>query len=458
MAIEHTEPLVRAFTRFGATIRRVRPRALAAWVALACAALAFGAPGSAQYNPQFVVQPVPPDLEIRARAEAVILSDNDGGNPPGVITVPQLRAWIGMMNASLRNAGAHIVISFNPRTDLARVRNTTINRLSHDSNGPAAKLASHYPGKMVVLLRAYELTSSGGGVSVTGNGYTAYNPYVPVGSPDCKTGIEGACSASYSVLPSIYCATTVGTDLVKPGRKFGPLGPDTSGCGITNDNFYEYQNFEQFAHESGHYFGLPHTFPGTYDFLGTPALLQSWYRGTPRSGTTRSIHIYDGDSPNGPLVTDGTNLTSGWTFTIPDTRPDAGSHLITNNGLSLCNTEKKTITDSSGASIAFQRTRYTLHARSGGPVTLHFTPDKGNVMSYFLCKRPMTYSPGQVATMRSNIVNDPQRNYLLCDDPRDAVFKKYINCATGARRVFHVVFPPGQSPPPGGHDAYSHYY
>jgi hypothetical protein len=76
-------------------------------------------------------------------------------------------------------------------------------------------------------------------------------------------------------------------------------------------------------------------------------------------------------------------------------------------------------------------------------------------MSYFLCKRPMTYSPGQVATMRSVLVNDPQRNYLLCDDPRNAAFRRYINCATGAR-VFHVVVPRGLKPPPNG-DVYTRY-
>lgn len=428
-----------------------------AFALVLCAAFAATRSGSAPADPQFVVQPVP-GIDIHVRAEAVILADNNGSNPPGVITIAQLREWIKIMNSSLRLSGAHIVVNFNPRTDLAHVRDTKLNRLSHDSNGRAAKLAAHYPGKMVVLLRAYELTGTGSAVGVTGNGYTAYNPYVPVGSPDCRTGNEGACSASYSVLPSVYCATTVGTDLVKPGQKYGPLGPDRSGCGITNDNWYEYQNFEQFAHESGHYLGLPHTFPGAYDFLGTPSLLQSWYQGNPRAGTTRSIEIYDGDSPNGPLVNDGSEMMRGWSFTVSDTRSDAGAHLITDNGLSMCNTQTKTITDSSGAKIGFNRTGYTLHAAYDGPVTLHFRPEKDNVMSYFLCKRPMTYSQGQVATMRSDLVNDPQRNYLLCDDPRDSAFRKYINCANGSRRPWHVVIQAGSSPPPDGHKIYSHYY
>jgi hypothetical protein len=372
---------------------------------------------------------VPGSMMIHVRMEAVLLSDNDGSNPKGVLSLAQLEQWIDNANKSLSVSNANVVIDFDQKKDLARVRNTAINHLNHNHDRIASEHAAKYLNKMVVFFRAYG--PAGSGVGVTGNGYTAYNEYIPVGSPGCTGSLTGACSASYTVMPSVYCGTTVGTDRVKKGQPNGPLGPDISGCGIKNSGgWYIYQNFGQLTHEVGHYFGLPHTFPGSYDFLGTPALLQSWYDGTPRAGTKRSIRIYDGDSADGPLITDGTNLMSGWTFTVPDTPADAGAHLITDNNISMCHTPDTTIKDSSGASIAFFSNGYTLHASfAGKPVTLTFHPDKGDVMSYFLCKRPMTFSAGQVATIRHVLTTDPQRNYLLCNNPEDKALLRYMTCA-----------------------------
>ena len=390
---------------------------------------------SIQANTTVAKADPPGSMMIHVRMEAVILSDNDGSNPSGVLSEAQLEQWIDNANQSLSVSNANVVIDFDPKKDLVRVRNTTINHLNHNHDRIASERAAKYPNKMVVFFRAYG--PAGSGVGVTGNGYTAYNEYVPVGDPGCTGSSTSACSASYTVMPSVYCGTTVGTDRVKPKQPNGPLGPDKSGCGIKNSGgWYVYQNFGQLTHEVGHYFGLPHTFPGSYDFPGTPTLLQSWYDGTPRSGTKRSIRIYDGDSADGPLITDGTNLMSGWTFTVPDTPADAGAHLITDNNISMCHTPDTTIKDSSGASIMFFSTGYTLHASfAGKPVTLTFHPDKGDVMSYFMCRRPMTFSAGQVATIRHVLTTDPQRNYLLCNDPADAAILRYMTCP-GTRPPF----------------------
>ena len=382
---------------------------------------------------------------IHVRMEAIITANDDGSNPKGILSAAQLRTWIHSANLSFRVSNANIVLDFDPAKDLAHVRNTKINHLAHNNDAVASAQAAHYPGKMVVFFRAYG--PAGSGIGVTGNGYTAYNRYVPIGSVDCNGRVTTGCSASYTVMPSVYCGTQVATDLVDQKSPAPPLVSDGSGCKIPASSWYVYQNFNQLTHEVGHYFGLPHTFPGSYDFLSTPSALQSWYDGPPRSGTNRSIHIYDGDSASGPVIFDGTNLMSGWVFTVPDTSADAGAHLFTGNNMSMCHTPVgKTLTDKSGATIVFNGSRYTLHASfSGKPVILTFRPDKGDVMSYFLCKRPMTFSPGQVATMRNNLLKDPQRSYLVCNNPQDADLRAYADCPA---TIPHVMLHPRTGPTP----------
>jgi len=410
---------------------------------VSCLALARATPSAAQ----------PPDVDlmtIHVRMEAVILSDDNGANPTGVLTLKQLKQWIGNENESLRASSAHIVVDFDAAHDLARVKNSIINHLAHNNDRAASKQAAKYQGKMVVFFRAYG--PAGSGIGVTGNGYTAYNAYVPVGSTGCSGSTTTDCSASYTVMPSVYCGTTVATDPVDSSHPNPPIASDGSGCTYAPSSWYVYQNFSQLSHEVGHYFGLPHTFPGTFDFLSTPAALQSWYDGNPRSGTTRSIKIYDGDSPAGPLISDGTNLTSGWTFTVTDTPPDAGAHLFNDNNIGFCHPPTgKTLSDGSGATIVFNGPTYTLHALfSGKPVSLTFRPDKNDVMSYFICRKPMLFTRSQVATMRRNLMQDPQRSYLLCTNPQDVDLKPYTNCP---KAVPHIIYPHpriGPTSKPGG--------
>ncbi|HLN47713.1 MAG TPA: hypothetical protein VK216_05560, partial [Magnetospirillaceae bacterium] len=166
---------------------------------VSCLALARATPSAAQ----------PPDVDlmtIHVRMEAVILSDDNGANPTGVLTLKQLKQWIGNENESLRASSAHIVVDFDAAHDLARVKNSIINHLAHNNDRAASKQAAKYQGKMVVFFRAYG--PAGSGIGVTGNGYTAYNAYVPVGSTGCSGSTTTDCSASYTVMPSVYCGTT----------------------------------------------------------------------------------------------------------------------------------------------------------------------------------------------------------------------------------------------------------
>jgi len=151
--------------------------------------------------------------------------------------------------------------------------------------------------------------------------------------------------------------------------------------------------------------------PQTYEILGEPL---------------RKYCTVDGDSPAGPLDNGG---YTGWTFTVTDTAPDAGAQIFVSNGVNMCNTPNgKTSSDGSGAKVIFDGASFTLQGKDEHkkPLSLTFTPDKGNVMSYFMCKNPMTFSPSQVRTMRHNLPTDPQRRYLLCADSNDAGLRPYL--------------------------------
>jgi hypothetical protein len=380
----------------------------------------------------------PATLVIHVRMEAVMVSDNDGSNPGGIATVEQLKQWVHQANETYRASNARLMLDFDPDTDIAHLKDSCLNRLNHNQNGRAAAAAAQYPGKIVVFFRAYAQERGlecSGNSGTTGNGYTAYNPYVPLGSPACRDRNGQGCSASFVVMPAVFCATGVGIDFKNsknPGPSVPSTGTDASGCPIfvqPKTGLIFIQNYNELVHELGHYFGLPHTFPGPSDALTKPGDLQSWYNGNPRAGTTRSIKVFDGDSPTGPLDNGG---YTGWAFTVNDTPSDAGAQIYVANGVNMCNTpDGKTITDGSGAKVTFHGASYTLEGKDehGKPLSLTFTPHKGDVMSYFMCKNPMSFSPSQVGTMRHVLTADPQRTYLLCADSNDADLRPYINCS-----------------------------
>ena len=147
---------------------------------------------------------------------AVRVSDSCPGQRAAEIDPDQVRRWIDKANEVYRVAGVRFEFDPTPKSgDWAALASNEVNDLTGELPGDVGwergnalgnELASHYPGKVVVLFR------HGRGAGATGGGFsgTRYN---------------------YVVMPGFNA---------------------TTACGV--------QNAFLFAHELGHYFGLDHTF------------------------------------------------------------------------------------------------------------------------------------------------------------------------------------------------------
>jgi hypothetical protein len=85
--------------------------------------LAFARPpGPAQGNQRKQAKKSGSEELLHVRMEAVILSDDDGSNPPGVVNATQLHQWIHQANETYRQSNAGIELVFDKDKDLAHVK------------------------------------------------------------------------------------------------------------------------------------------------------------------------------------------------------------------------------------------------------------------------------------------------------------------------------------------------
>ncbi|MBS0197698.1 MAG: hypothetical protein JSR77_13165 [Planctomycetes bacterium] len=173
------------------------------WLALAIPAGSSAAPPNAEAVPELVV-PV----------QALRIADDDGARR-AAIEPAQVARWVEYANGVYKAAGLRLV--FDPEHGaFDDLRSTLINSVMPDENATPESFrdsaqqiretSAKYPGRMVVLFR------HGAGPNPTGNGFSDR-------------------SSPCVVMPGFEC---------------------TTACSR--------QNIALFAHETGHYFGLRHTF------------------------------------------------------------------------------------------------------------------------------------------------------------------------------------------------------
>lgn len=258
---------------------------------------------------------------------AILATDNNGDRR-GNITPQEVKKWIDGANINYAPVGVQFAFDPNPNgPDWSVLPNTRVNSLSsfiNPDNGwnEANAVASQHRGKLVLFL--------------------------------CYCG--GPSTGSFSFPPP-------------------PLSSlDTNF--IAMSSFLGNGNGGLFAHESGHYLGLYHTFPGWSDYdTDTP------------EKAARYI------ASHGALDGDG----------LADSSPDGGGRLYdfvtTGNygGVDRCNGPDNYVISGNIESGSF---RYTI------------TPDKHNVMSYFGCE-PNNFTPMQADLIRRTLVGIRAQTYGL---------------------------------------------
>jgi hypothetical protein len=248
------------------------------------------------------------------RFQAVQVSDDDGGRQ-APLTIETVRDWLQYANRIFASTNIQFVFDASPGTqDFVTLRSTAINDLSpHNDNMPwqsiraANEYAARFPGKVVGFFRW------GDGSAGTGNGY-------------------GDSANNFILMPGSV--------------------PGNSICGTS-------PNIGLFAHELGHFLGLPHTFPAAYDDIGRAesAFLQG--------GSQRSV--FDGDR-------------------ITDTNEDP---FIWSNG---CDTSQTTVT------------LWTQNSQR-----VDFVLPRTNIMSYYVkAANTEVFSPGQANVQANNVRAGPR--------------------------------------------------
>jgi hypothetical protein len=275
------------------------------------------------------------------RVHAIALSDSRGARATA-ITPEQVKQWVDKANELFKLSGANIQLTFNAGKlsgDWEVMKNTTLNNL--DSGGTSWKeaneIAAQHPHEIVYFFRW------GPGATPTGNGFS----------------FPPAMGCNFVALPGFNNTT------------------------VTSNGEVSVQNIWQLAHDTGHFLGLPHTFPG---WGGTDTNDWDDSKNIAQAGETADYIAKLGGTAK---ALDGDGLS--------DTPAEAGAGYYIYHGWKMCSEHES----------------YTISGKKsdGTPFTLTFKPARNNVMSYFACE-PMRFTAEQVNRMRATL-QSPARNQLL---------------------------------------------
>jgi hypothetical protein len=275
------------------------------------------------------------------RVHAIALSDNGGGRA-AAITPEQVTKWVKKANELFTISGARIQLAFSTArnsNDWEVMKNTTLNNLGSDGTSwkEANAIAALHPHEIVYFFRW------GAGPNATGNGFS----------------FPPAMGCNFIALPGFNNTT------------------------VTSNGEVSVQNIWQLAHDTGHYLGLPHTFPG---WGGTDT--NDW-DDTKNVALPTETADYIARQGGTALALDGDGIS--------DTSAEAGASYYIKRGWKMC-TEHESYTISGKKS-------------NGTPFAYSFKPARNNVMSYFACE-PMEFTAGQVGRMRNTLMTSP-RDQLL---------------------------------------------
>lgn len=310
---------------------------------------------------------------------AIRTAENDGTRA-ATIEPTEISRWVDDLNRSLRDSAVPVAFTFDPTKDLEDRRDTLLNNvfsgakeleaagmcesealceeLDRAQTAHANEVGSRYNGKVVVYFRHGIVLDAAG----------KFQPGWVDG------GGASWIDLNFIMMPGDYFSTWVRTDRDPDTRNWGrKFSPEKN---VDSKGWTWLQNHGLLAHEMGHYLGLWHTFPDAFKTLTAATSFVATH-----PTMAGRAEAFDGDL-------------------VSDTPPDACAAIYVEKGWNVCGDAPPSFV--------------ILGLAGMDPFSIVLSPDRRNLMSYFMCDS-MKFSPNQVEKMIRSLKADPHRRHLVSD-------------------------------------------